>query len=185
MVDQATAVGEVEFPYIPGLLSFRESPLLLRAWERLRTTPDVIMLDGQGYAHPRRFGIACHFGLLVDRPTLGCAKSIFVGTYTNLGRERGSTAPLVHRGETVGAAVRTKDATAPVFVSIGHRVDLASAVDVTLRSVAIAPRPQAGTLFEPESTPPRARFRIPEPTRQAHLLVNAVRRGEAPSTPVE
>ncbi len=179
VVDQATAVGEVSFPYVPGLLSFRESPLLLRAWERLGTRPDVIMLDGQGYAHPRRFGIACHFGLLVDVPTLGCAKSILVGSYAGLDLQRGSIAPLVHRGETVGAAVRTKDATAPVFVSIGHRIDLSSAIDVTLRSVAMA-IPRAGRSLGPDPARPQARFRIPEPTRQAHLLVNAVRRGQAP-----
>lgn len=175
VVDRATVVGEVSFPYVPGLLSFRESPLLLEAWERLRVVPDVVMLDGQGYAHPRRFGIACHFGLLVGVPTIGCAKSVLVGTYEDLDLEAGSASPLVHRGETVGAAVRTKRATAPVFVSIGHRADLPSAVALTLASGARAAARGAVSAAGPQP----ARYRIPEPTRQAHLLVNAVRRGEA------
>jgi deoxyribonuclease V len=181
VIDRAAVVGEVAFPYVPGLLSFRESPLLLQVWERLHVVPDVVMLDGHGYAHPRRFGIACHFGLFIDAPTIGCAKSVLVGTYADLDLEARSTAPLVHRGETVGAAVRTKRATAPVFVSIGHRVDLPSAVELTLACVARA-TPRRGEA-DPSVLP--ARYRIPEPTRQAHLLVNAVRRGETAADAVE
>ncbi|HXF81190.1 MAG TPA: endonuclease V [bacterium] len=182
VVDRAGAVGTLRFPYIPGLLSFRESPLLLEAWERLQTDPDAVMVDGQGVAHPRRFGIACHFGLLIDRPTIGCAKTVLVGTYRDLGPDPGSTAPLVDRDEVIGAAVRTRRATAPVFVSVGHRVDLDSAVRLTLacrvleRGVEQPPR-------APGEVPcANARYRIPEPTRQAHLFVNAMRRGAAQDT---
>jgi deoxyribonuclease V len=185
VVDQAGVVGTIEFPYIPGLLSFRELPLLLQAWQQLRTRPDALMVDGQGIAHPRHFGIACHFGLFVDLPTIGCAKSILVGSYDGLDDEPGAVAPLVHRGETIGTALRTKRKTAPVFVSLGHRSDLASAVSLTMKCRAPA-LPRRGTMLaEPGEGPPNARYRIPEPTRQAHLLVNAMRRGDANLTPVE
>jgi len=144
-----------KFPYVPGLLSFRETPPLLEAWEKLKTKPDVLMLDGQGIAHPRRFGIACHVGLLLDLPTIGCAKSILVGRYGELGLEAGSRSPLVDRGEQVGVALRTKNKVSPVYVSPGHLIDLDSAVDLVLRSTG--------------------KYRQPEPTRQAHLLVNRLR----------
>src|SRR5215470_17814413 len=144
-----------KFPYVPGLLSFRETPPLLEAWEKLKTKPDVLMLDGQGIAHPRRFGIACHVGLLLDLPTIGCAKSILVGRYGELGLEAGCRSPLVDRGEQVGVALRTKNKVSPVYVSPGHLIDLGSAVDLVLRSTG--------------------KYRQPEPTRQAHLLVNRLR----------
>jgi deoxyribonuclease V len=179
VVDRAGVVGTIGFPYIPGLLSFRESPLLLQAWERLRVKPDAVMIDGHGFAHPRRFGIACHLGLLVDTPAIGCAKSVLVGSYAGLEDEPGAVAPLTHRGETVGAAVRTKRATAPVLVSVGHRVDLASAIALTMACRAPVRATVERTSQDPDPPPPNARFRIPEPTRQAHLLVNAMRRGEA------
>jgi deoxyribonuclease V len=155
-VDEAAVETRLDFPYIPGLLSFRELPAIAAAWKRLRRRPDVLLFDGAGYAHPRRFGIACHGGVALGVPSIGCAKSILVGEHGPLGRERGSTAPLVHRGETVGAAVRTRDGVSPVFVSIGHLVDLDVAVATVLR---------AG-----------AGFREPETTRRAHRLVNALRR---------
>lgn len=145
-----------EFPYVPGLLSFREIPPLLRAWERLETEPDAAMLDGQGLAHPRRMGIACHFGLLIDRPTIGVAKTLFVGDPERPAPERGAWTPLVHRKETVGAALRTRDRVGPVFVSPGHRMDLPTAIELTLAC-------GGGT-------------RIPEPTRRAHLFVNELRK---------
>lgn len=145
-----------KFPYVPGLLSFRETPPLLEAWDRLATKPDVLMLDGQGFAHPRRFGFACHVGVLLDLPTIGCAKSILVGEHGHLDPAAGSQAPLVDRGEQVGVALRTKKNVTPVYVSIGHLIDLASAVELVLKT---APR-----------------YRQPEPTRQAHLLVNRLRR---------
>jgi deoxyribonuclease V len=158
VVEEAGVVGEARFPYVPGLLSFRETPSLLEAWAKLETEPDGVMLDGQGIAHPRRVGIASHVGLLVGRPTVGCAKSVLVGSYEDPAPERGSWTPLVDKGETVGAALRTKDRTGPVFVSPGHLIDLEGAVELTLRC-------DGG-------------YRQPEPTRRAHLLVNALRRGE-------
>ncbi|MBO0722569.1 MAG: deoxyribonuclease V [Blastocatellia bacterium] len=144
------------FPYVPGLLSFRETPPLLEAWEKLQTRPDVLMLDGQGLAHPRRFGFACHVGVLLDLPTIGCAKSILVGEHEELAPAAGSRSPLIDRGEQVGVALRTKKNVAPVYVSPGHLIDLASAADIVFMSAR--------------------KYRQPEPTRQAHLLVNRLRR---------
>jgi len=155
-VDQATVVAPLTFPYVSGLLSFREIPPVTAAWERLRTRPDVVIFDGAGYAHPRRFGLACHAGLLLGVPTVGCAKTILVGTHGPLGTERGAMAPLVHRGETVGMAVRLRDAVTPVYVSAGHLMDLETALRVVL-SMATG-------------------FREPETTRRAHRLVNAERK---------
>jgi len=144
-----------KFPYVPGLLSFREIPSLLECWDQLKIKPDVLMLDGQGIAHPRRIGIACHAGVLLDLPTIGCAKSILVGRHGELAPEAGSRSPLIDKGEQVGVALRTKKNVAPVYVSPGHLIDLDSAVDLVLRSVT--------------------KYRQPEPTRQAHLLVNRLR----------
>jgi deoxyribonuclease V len=155
--EEATAIAEITFPYVPGLLSFRELPAVAQAWERLRARPDVLIFDGAGYAHPRRFGLACHGGVLFDVPSIGCAKSILVGRHGPLGDRRGSTAELVDRGEVVGMAVRLRDRVNPVFVSVGHRMDLTTAVAVVL-SVA-------------------AGYREPETTRRAHRLVNELRRG--------
>ena len=138
---------------MPGLLSFRESPLVLAAIEKLRVLPDLLMVDGQGYAHPRRFGIACHLGLLLDRPAIGCAKSVLVGRYEDPGPEAGDQAPLVHRGETIGMALRTKARTNPLIVSIGHKIDLPTAVgfvQACLRG-----------------------YRLPETTRAAHQLAGS------------
>ncbi|HEU0185192.1 MAG TPA: deoxyribonuclease V [Blastocatellia bacterium] len=155
-VIESAGVRRIEkFPYIPGLLSFREAPSLLEVWEKLKTKPDVLMLDGQGIAHPRRFGIACHVGVLLDWPTIGCAKSILVGKYGELGLEAGSQSPLVDKGEEVGVALRTKNKVAPVYVSPGHLIDLDSSIDLVLRSIT--------------------KYRLPETTRQAHLLVNRLR----------
>ena len=155
IIESAGVRSVARFPYVPGLLSFREAPSLLEAWEKLKTKPDVLMLDGQGIAHPRRFGIACHVGVSLDWPTIGCAKSILVGRYGELGIEAGSRAPLVDKGEQVGVALRTKNKVSPVYVSPGHLIDLDSAVDLVLRSTT--------------------KYRVPEPTRQAHLLVNRLR----------
>ncbi len=155
-VAEAGAEAELAFPYVPGFLSFRELPPIAAAWERLERRPDVLVFDGQGTAHPRRFGVACHGGLLFDVPSIGCAKSLLVGTHGPLGEERGATAPLVHRGETVGMAVRTRAGVKPVYVSPGHRMDLATAVEIVLR---LSPR-----------------FREPETTRRSHRLVNDLRR---------
>ena len=155
MVEQAAVRSMARFPYVPGLLSFRESPAGLEAWERLATRPDCLICDGHGYAHPRRFGFACHFGLLVDLPTIGCAKSVLVGGYREPGKRRGSASELIHEGEMIGSAVRTRGGASPVFVSTGHRISLHRAVQVVL---ACSPR-----------------YRIPEPIRQAHILVNRLR----------
>jgi deoxyribonuclease V len=165
VVEEVGLVGETKFPYVPGLLSFRESPSVLEAWSRLRTEPDAVMFDGQGLAHPRRVGIASHVGLIIDRPTFGCAKSVLVGKYEEPGPERGSWTPLVDKGETVGAALRTKTRVHPIYVSPGHLIDLEGALDLTLRC-------DGG-------------YRQPEPTRRAHLLVNALRRGERAPTSEE
>jgi deoxyribonuclease V len=158
VVEEVGVVSQSRFPYVPGLLSFRETPSVLEAWAKLKSEPDALMLDGQGFAHPRRFGIACHVGLLIKRPTLGCAKSVLVGKYAEPAPERGSWSPMIDKGETVGAALRTKNKVQPVYVSPGHLIDLAGSVELTLAC-------DGG-------------YRQPEPTRRAHLLVNALRRGE-------
>ena len=165
VVEEVGVVSETAFPYVPGLLSFRETPSVLEAWAKLKTEPDAVMFDGQGLAHPRRVGIASHVGLLIDRPTLGCAKSVLVGRFEEPRPERGAWTPLVDpkNGEQVGAAVRTKTKVQPIYVSPGHLIDFAGAIRLTLDC-------DGG-------------YRQPEPTRRAHLLVNALRRGERPATP--
>jgi deoxyribonuclease V len=150
VVEEAVWEGPVAFPYVPGLLSFREVPAVLPALERLRALPDVLMLDAQGRAHPRRFGLACHLGVLLEKPALGVAKTLLVGRHGPLGEAQGSTADLVHRGEVVGRAVRTRAGVKPVYVSVGHRVTLDDATALTLRLVA--------------------KTKLPEPTRLAHRL---------------
>ena len=155
-VARASAEAPLPFPYVPGLLSFRELPVLAAVWEQLPERPDVLIFDGQGIAHPRRFGLACHGGLLFGVPAIGCAKSILVGTHGELGEERGSTAPIVHRGEVVGMAVRTRARVKPVYVSPGHLMDQETAVEVVLGATS--------------------RYREPETTRHAHQLVNDLRR---------
>ncbi|MDZ7829943.1 MAG: deoxyribonuclease V [Halofilum sp. (in: g-proteobacteria)] len=158
-VEDAVARRETTFPYVPGLLSFRELPALLEALESLRTDVQLLFCDGQGIAHPRRFGIACHLGLLVDRPAIGVGKSRLVGEAGEPGREKGARVALVDGGETVGHVVRTRTGVKPVYVSPGHRVSMGMAVDLVL---AASPR-----------------YRLPEPIRQADRL--ASNRGEAPS----
>ncbi|QDE88762.1 endonuclease V [Myxococcus xanthus] len=157
-VAQSGAAVTLHFPYVPGLLSFRELPIIAAAWERLTVRPDVVIFDGQGTAHPRRMGIACHGGLLFGVPSIGCAKSLLVGTHGPLGEARGSTAPLMHRGELVGMAVRTRKGVQPVYVSPGHLMDLPTAVELVLK---VSPK-----------------YREPETTRHAHRLVNALRRAD-------
>ena len=149
-VDDATAVRRATFPYIPGLLSFREGPVILDAFNALISTPDVIIFDGQGIAHPRRFGIASHIGLLLDLPAIGCAKTKLTGHYEEPDFLKGSYSYLVDRGETVGAAVRSRSGVKPVFVSTGHRVGLQESIELVLRSCM--------------------KFRLPEATRLADKL---------------
>lgn len=124
--------GRITFPYIPGLLSFREVPLLIDCFRALSEAPDVVLLDGHGRAHPRRFGLASHVGLLLDVATIGCAKSRLIGAHDPPGSGRGQHTPLVHRGETVGVALTSRSNTKPIYVSIGHRIDLGTAIDVVL-----------------------------------------------------
>ncbi|OWY22908.1 deoxyribonuclease V [Sphingobacteriales bacterium UPWRP_1] len=155
IVEQATTVAKADFPYIPGLLSFREMPALLKVWEQLQFKPDVVVLDGHGYAHPRRMGIAAHFGLATNCPALGCGKSVLVGQHGYLAAEKGSFAYLLHNGEKIGAALRTKTGVKPVYISAGHLITLPDALNIMLLCCT--------------------RYRIPEPTRQAHLLVNRLR----------
>ncbi|GAA3741626.1 deoxyribonuclease V [Spinactinospora alkalitolerans] len=150
VVDSAVAATEPRFPYVPGLFAFRELPSLLKALEGLGTEPDAYVCDGFGLAHPRRFGLACHLGVLLDRPVLGAAKSAFVGRAEAPGPERGSWTPLLDGGEVVGRSLRTRAGVKPVFVSVGHRVDLDSACELLLR---LTPR-----------------YRIPEPIRRADRL---------------
>jgi len=165
-VERVAAELPLTFPYIPGLLSFREIPVLIAAFERLRHKPDLIFYDGHGYAHPRRFGIACHLGVLLDRPTVGCAKSRLIGTHAEPARRAGSWTPLVGRSasgereETIGAVLRTRDAVKPIYVSMGHRISLERAIELVL---AVCDS-----------------YRIPRPTREAHHFVEAVKRAEWP-----
>lgn len=160
MKEVAHAVAKVRstFPYIPGLLSFREIPALLEAWNQLPIQPDVTVLDGHGIAHPRRLGIASHFGLWVGRPTIGCAKKLLTGMYGSLSPEAQEQSTIYDNQEAIGIALRTKFNVKPVYVSPGHLTDLASAVEVISHCVT--------------------KYRLPEPTRKAHQLVNQVRRGE-------
>jgi deoxyribonuclease V len=150
LLEKVVVDGAVPFPYIPGLLSFREIPPLLAAWKRLKTRPDVVIVDGQGIAHPRRLGVASHLGLLLDVPTIGCAKSRLCGEHEDPAPQRGAWSPLVHQGEEVGAALRTRDGCNVVYVSTGHRIGLRSAISVVL---ACSPR-----------------YRLPEPQRLADHL---------------
>ncbi len=155
-VERRMARRKLRFPYVPGLLSFREGPVLLAAFARLRISPDVILVNGHGRAHPRRFGIACHLGLLLDCPAIGCAKSILVGEAAEPGARAGSTAPLVDKGERVGVVLRTRDRVKPIYVTIGHRVSLESAARIVAQCVD--------------------GFRLPKPTREADHWVGELRR---------
>lgn len=130
----ASAVAErpVRFPYIPGLLSFREGPVIIEAFEKLKTLPDLLIFDGQGIAHPRRFGIACHIGLMLDIPSIGCAKTKLLGEFDEPSPQRGRFTYLIDRGETIGAVVRTRSNVKPVFVSIGHKVNLEDSIQFVL-----------------------------------------------------
>ena len=157
-VEERWAGGETSFPYIPGLLSFREIPILLEALQKITTIPDVLLCDGQGRAHPKGLGLAAHLGLLIDVPTIGCAKSRLVGTFSQLGENRGDSTPLLYQGKIVGRVLRTRTGVRPLFVSPGNGIDLKTSVRIVLRCCP--------------------KYRIPEPIRQAHLLVNGLRRRE-------
>lgn len=151
--EQAIARRPTTFPYIPGFLSFREVPAVLDALEKINTTPDLILCDGQGIAHPRRFGIACHLGVLIDIPTIGVAKSWLIGEHEELPIEKGSWQPLHHRGEIIGAVVRSRTAVKPIYVSSGHKISLPTAIDYVLRCTT--------------------KYRLPETTRLSDQLASA------------
>ena len=155
-VERRMARRKLRFPYVPGLLSFREGPVLLAAFARLGTEPDLVLIDGHGCAHPRRFGIACHIGVLFDKPTIGCAKSLLVGEHAEPGARAGSTAPLILDGECVGMVLRTRDRVKPIYVTSGHRVSVDTAVELVKLCVD--------------------GFRIPKPTREADHYVRDLRR---------
>ncbi|MBD2022448.1 deoxyribonuclease V [Leptolyngbya sp. FACHB-36] len=163
--DRAIARRPTKFPYIPGFLSFREVPAVLDALQRLHVLPDLLLCDGQGIAHPRRFGIACHLGLLTDLPAIGVAKSLLVGRHADVPDERGSWQPLTHKGETVGAALRTRPGTKPLFISTGHRVSLDTAIAYVMRC-----------------TP---KYRLPETTRQAHNLASGPAIDQPAEAPID
>jgi deoxyribonuclease V len=151
VVEQQVSRRAVTFPYVPGLLTFREAPAVLAALRKLRTAPDALICDGHGYSHPRRCGLASHVGVVVGLPTVGCAKSVLIGEYRAPGQRRGARTPLLHGAEPIGAVVRTRDGIKPVFVSVGHRLSLEEAVELVLACVT--------------------RYRLPEPTRLADQLV--------------
>ena len=150
ILEEAVAAKPVRFPYVPGLFSFREGPVILEALDKLKTAPDLLMLDGQGVAHPRRFGIASHIGLLTDIPAIGCAKTRLVGNYEEPPLTRGGVSYLTDDKKTIGAVVRTRPGVKPVFVSIGHLVDLNDSIQMVLKSCR--------------------GYRLPEPVRRAHDL---------------
>ncbi|REE99178.1 deoxyribonuclease V [Thermomonospora umbrina] len=149
-VEESVVIGTAAFPYVPGLFAFRELPALVEALEKLSVTPDLLVCDGHGLAHPRRFGLACHLGVLTGLPAMGIAKTPLLGSYDPPGEDRGSASDLRDNGEVVGRALRTRDGVRPVFVSAGHRIDLDTACR---HALALSPR-----------------FRLPETTRRADRL---------------
>jgi deoxyribonuclease V len=161
-VEERITLRPVSFPYVPGLLSFREAPVGLAALAELDAPPDLIVVDGHGRAHPRRFGIACHLGVLLDRPTIGCAKSILVGHADEPGPTPGDWTPLVHRDEVIGAVLRTRTNVRPVYVSVGHRISLETAIRIVTSCLR--------------------GYRLPEPTRLADRIASQRGQPRAPVT---
>jgi deoxyribonuclease V len=159
IVEVEIAQGKLALPYIPGLLSFRETPLILAACEKITNVPDFILIDGQGIAHPRRLGLASHVGLFLDLPTIGCAKSILCGQHQPVGEDAGSHAELLDNGELIGAALRTKSGVRPIYVSVGHKIDLAMALQWVMKCCH--------------------GYRLPEPTRLAHLAAGGMLTSES------
>lgn len=154
-IEEAHAIEKVSFPYIPGMLSFREGPVLLKAFENLQRTPDIVIFDGQGIAHPRGVGLAAHLGLFLDIPAIGCAKSRLCGDHREPGPLPGDHEDLLHQGQVIGSVLRTKTRVRPVFVSPGHRISMERSREITLECCR--------------------GYRLPEPVRQAHLAVNRLR----------
>ena len=160
-VERQSARKKLTYPYIPGLLSFREVPVLLEALREIKTEPDLILFDGQGIAHPRFLGIASHMGLLLDKPTIGCAKSLLVGSFEEPAKKAGSTSPLKIGEKTVGMVLRTRDGARPIFVSPGHKIDLETSVQIVKNCCD--------------------GFRIPKPTREADRFVGEMKRKHSPA----
>ena len=155
VAETVTAVAKVAFPYIPGLLSFREAPVCIKAAKKLKTGPDIFLIDGQGIAHPRRLGLAAHLGLVFDKTTIGCAKSRLTGSFDDVGLQKGDYSLLTDKSETIGAVVRTRTNVKPLFVSVGNRCLLKDAIRITLACAV--------------------KYRLPEPTRLAHQMVSKLR----------
>jgi deoxyribonuclease V len=155
VIERSGVITKTAFPYVPGLLSFREAPAALQAFAKLKHRPDAVLLDGQGFAHPRRIGLASHIGLWLNLPCVGCAKSMLIGEFKAPKRTAGAWSDLIDKGEVIGRVVRTKTGVNPLFVSVGHKIDLDSAVRLTLAACR--------------------GYRLPEPTRRAHLYVNELR----------
>jgi len=158
VIEKKYAQRKVTYPYVPGLLSFRESPLLLDVMKKVEQEPDLIVFDGQGIAHPRSFGIASHMGLLLNKPTIGCAKSLLFGKYKEPGKEAGSVSKLCSGNKIIGAVVRSRESVKPIFISPGHKIDLKTAIQIMLKCCD--------------------GYRIPKPTREADHFVNAIKRGK-------
>jgi deoxyribonuclease V len=155
IIEESSSIENARFPYIPGLLTFREGPPLLKAFEKLNHNPDAVIFDGQGIAHPRGIGLASHMGLFLDIPAVGCAKTRLIGSYDLVGDRVGDCTALIHNNRSIGAVLRTREKVKPVFVSQGHRIGLQRAVEVVLSCCT--------------------RYRLPEPIRRAHLIVNRLR----------
>ncbi|MBD3234884.1 MAG: endonuclease V [candidate division Zixibacteria bacterium] len=155
VIESKSVIREATFPYIPGLLAFREGPSIIEAYLKLRIKPDILLFDGQGYAHPRRMGIATMIGILLDKPSIGCAKTCLIGEWENPKNIRGAATPLIHKEEQIGNVLRTRIGVIPVFVSIGNRIDLQNATEIVLNCCTT--------------------FRLPEPIREAHRLANEIR----------
>jgi deoxyribonuclease V len=156
VIETASAVADVTFPYIPGLLTFREAPACIEAAKKIKSEPDLFIIDGQGIAHPRRIGIAAHLGLVFNRPTIGCAKSRLIGEYTEPPKKKGSFSLLKDGADVIGAVLRTRDSVKPVYISVGNKITLEDSIRLTL----------ACTL----------RYRLPEPSRLSHQLVTELRK---------
>jgi deoxyribonuclease V len=155
-IKEIVSDSEVLFPYIPGLLTFREGPALLKAFEMLKEKPELFIFNGQGIAHPRKFGLATHMGIILDVPSIGCAQRVLYGNYINPGSKKGSYSDICNRNdEVIGACLRTRDNIRPVFISQGHKIDLKTAVDIILKCTL--------------------KYKLPEPVRAAHILANSVK----------
>jgi len=155
IVEQTEASGSINFPYVPGYLTFREAPILLKAFEKLEQAPDLVLFDGQGIAHPRQMGLAAHLGLVLDLPSIGCAKKVLVGKFEQPEDIQGSYSELIHQNRVIGAVVRTRDRVKPLFVSPGLKITMDEAIEWVLRVCS--------------------KYRIPEPIRTSHIAVNHLR----------